>query len=130
MSQEFIHYFNVISNDVHITAMDKGWWEDRDRLINEARTVSADLGDFAEKAVFGMAVALCHSELSEALEGERKDLPSDHIPSYTMAEEEFADVIIRIMDYASHHGLRVAQAVIAKSKYNKTRPTKPGGKKF
>ena len=47
-------------------------------------------------------------ELSEALEGLRHgNPPSDHIPQFSSVEEEFADVIIRIMDHARARGFRV-----------------------
>jgi hypothetical protein len=44
--------------------------------------------------------ALIASELSEALEGERKSLMDDHLPHRKMAEVEMADAVIRILDYA------------------------------
>jgi NTP pyrophosphatase (non-canonical NTP hydrolase) len=76
-------------------------------------------------------IALMHSELSEALEYLRKDNgPSDHIPDFSGAEEEFADVIIRIMNTAQRLHLRVAEAMIAKQAFNAARPFKHGGKKF
>jgi NTP pyrophosphatase (non-canonical NTP hydrolase) len=77
-------------------------------------------------------IALMHAELSEALEDFRKNpvLPSDHIPDFTGPEEEFADVIIRIMNTAQRLHLRVAEAMIAKQAFNAARPFKHGGKKF
>ncbi len=79
----------------------------------------------------GEKIALMHSELSEALEYLRKDNgPSDHIPDFSGAEEEFADVIIRIMNTAQRLHLRVAEAMIAKQAFNAARPFKHGGKKF
>lgn len=51
-------------------------------------------------------------------------------PAYLGVEAELADVVIRIMDYAKARGLLVAEAIIAKSEYNKTRPIKHGGKAF
>ena len=72
-----------------------------------------------------------HSELSEALEYLRKDNgPSDHIPEFSGAEEEFADCIIRIMNTAQRLHLRVAEAMIAKQAFNAGRPFRHGGKKF
>jgi hypothetical protein len=72
-----------------------------------------------------------HSELSEALEALRNgNQPDDHIPEFTGAEAELADVVIRIMDVAAAKGWRVAEAIMAKTSYNKTRPFKHGGKAF
>jgi hypothetical protein len=40
----------------------------------------------------GEMIALIHSEISEAMEGERKGLMDDHLPNRLMAEVEMADV--------------------------------------
>lgn len=45
--------------------------------------------------------ALVMSELSEALEGERKDLMDDKLTHRKMAEVEMADAYIRLMDYSA-----------------------------
>ena len=74
----------------------------------------------------GEKIALMHSELSEALEADRKDLPSDHIEGFTGVEEELADTVIRILDFAGHHQLRLGEAIIAKLQFNLSRPYKHG----
>ena len=85
----------------------------------------------------GTLIALMHSELSEALEGARKGTMDDHLPQYTTVTVELADTIIRILDYCAHYELPIAEAIIAKIRYNKTRADhqrenreKSGGKKF
>ena len=44
-------------------------------------------------------VDLMHSEVSEGVEGLRKDLMDDHLTAYPMVACELADTIIRILDY-------------------------------
>lgn len=74
----------------------------------------------------GEKIALMHSELSEALEADRKDLMSDHIADFSGVEEELADCMIRIMDFAGHHNLRLSEAITAKLQFNLSRPYKHG----
>lgn len=56
--------------------------------------------------------------------------PSEKIPAFTSEEEELADVILRTMDYAFANKLRIAEAILAKAEYNKTREYRHGGKLF
>ncbi len=71
----------------------------------------------------GELIALEHSELSEALEGERKNLMDDKLPQYPMAVVEHIDLMIRALDYlAGFHGQWDVQEVFeAKMKYNSIR---------
>lgn len=111
LEKEFISSFKDIATDIHVTAVIKGWWE------NERND--------------GEMIALMHSELSEALEAIRHGNPPDsHIPEFSGAEAEFADVIIRIMDTALARGWDVPGAIIAKMRYNAGRSYKHGGKAF
>jgi NTP pyrophosphatase (non-canonical NTP hydrolase) len=85
----------------------------------------------------GEAIALMHSELSEALEGERKDLMDEKLPHRKAAEVEFADTLIRIFDYCYAFGYDLEGAFQEKMAYNAVREDhklenrmKEGGKKF
>lgn len=48
---------------------------------------------------FNTFVCLFHSELSEAMEGLRKNLMDDHLPEYPMVAVELADFVIRVLDW-------------------------------
>ena len=78
-----------------------------------------------------------HSELSEAMEGERKKLMDDHLPHRPMPEVEMADAVIRIMDYCGRWGYDIGGAILEKMEYNRNRAdhkienrVKEGGKAF
>lgn len=107
----------------HKTATDAGWYADM--VTGEPITRN-----------FGEVVALMHSELSEALEADRKGLMDDKLPHRDGREVEFADCIIRILDTAAALGLDVAGAVVEKNRFNKERADhkmenrQDGGKKY
>ena len=107
---DFVTAFHLVQCSVHNMAVSKGWWD----------TPRND----------GEMIALTHQELSEALDCLRKgNPPAEHIPAVSGLEEEFADVVIRLMDFAAARNLRIAEAIIAKMEFNANRPHKHG-KKF
>lgn len=69
----------------------------------------------------GELLCLIHSEISEAMEGERKDLMDDKLPHRKMAEVELADAIIRILDYSAAFGYDIHGAIDEKLAFNITR---------
>lgn len=108
----------------HGVAVDSGWW------------VNPDTGEDLDRND-GELLCLMHSELSEALEGLRKDLMDDHLTDRKCAEVELADCIIRILDFAGAKGYDIGGAVIEKLQYNTLRSdhkpenrVKEGGKSF
>ena len=107
----------LLQNVCHTLAVNGGWWE------NERND--------------GELICLMHSELSEAMEGVRKNLQDEHLPHRESVEVELADCIIRIMDYAGARGLDVGGAIFDKLAYNLEREDhkpanreKEGGKRF
>lgn len=88
------------------------------------------------KRGYGNLIALCHSELSESLEGWRKGLQDDKLPHRLMSEVELADAVIRILDLSSDMGYDIGGALVEKMEYNAVREDHkpehrrgPGGKK-
>ncbi|MDN4525347.1 MazG nucleotide pyrophosphohydrolase domain-containing protein [Fictibacillus fluitans] len=71
----------------------------------------------------GTCLALIHSEVSEALEADRKGDAENFA-------EELADVCIRIFDLCGARGIDLEKAIINKMAYNKNRSHKHGGKKY
>lgn len=119
---------------------------DMARMINELRDEchnanmkwwqNIDTGESIQRN-FGELVALCHSELSEALEGHRKDLMDDKLPHRPIAEVELADTLIRVFDLAGGMGYDLGGAMAEKMRYNATRADHTheqrklqGGKKY
>lgn len=126
---------NELSKEIHQNAVEHGWW-------NLAPS-------------FGEVIALCHSELSEALEEFRADRPMVYCDAVKSNVEcmdgkcsgmeclshfigrkpegiavEMADCLIRILDWAGHEGIDMDSVVLAKMEYNKTREYRHGGKKL
>lgn len=113
---------NTLAKAVHTANLK--WWQDP----QTGKPIQRNKGEL---------LALIHSEISEALEGERKDLMDDKLPHRKMAEVELADAIIRILDYAGAFGYDLQGALDEKMAYNAQRNDHShesrrmaGGKKF
>lgn len=92
----------------HALAVNSGWWHD------------LKTGEFKDRND-GEMIALMHSELSEALEGLRKNKDDDHLPHRKSVEVELADTLIRIFDFAGARNLDLAGAMMEKLSYNANR---------
>ncbi len=89
-------------------------------------------GPGAPPVPFLEAMALVHSEVSEAVEAWRDGQAiswTDEGGKPQGIGSEFADIIIRLGHYASIFGVDLEAEVERKLKYNATRPYRHGGKK-
>ena len=98
-------YLNCLAAQIHES--NHKWWHDKN-----GNRLDRNKGEL---------LCLIHSEVSEAMEGERKDLMDDKLPHRKMAEVELADTLIRILDYAAGFGYDIGGAVLEKVRYNATR---------
>lgn len=95
---------------IHEDNVAAGWWNFPDGT--DTRT---------NPYTFSNKLALVHSELSEALEADRKSLMDDKLPHRLGREVELADAVIRIYDLAGAYGMDLGGALVEKMAYNKTR---------
>ena len=100
---------NELTKEIHDNAVSHGWWDEPRNLLEIA--------------------ALCHSELSEAVEEYRAGHPmvwanEDGKPEGIATE--MADCLIRILDWFGHEGLDADEIVRQKMAYNRGRPYKHG----
>jgi len=119
-NQKMADKLNEFTELCHTASLNGGWWKGNETL-----------------ETYGTKIALIHSEISEAMEGLRKDLMDDHLPHRKMLEVELADAMIRIFDLAGKLNLDLGGALVEKVSYNSKRAehkpenrAKEGGKKF
>ena len=107
MRKELANDLNDFAKEVHALALEKGWWD--------------------PAPSFPEIVAMCHSELSEALEAWRKgggwfgvDYLGDKPEGVAV---EMADCVLRILDWAGREGIDLDEIL-------KLAPTGTGGRDY
>lgn len=100
-----------LQHQCHSQARDAGWWHD----IATGKSITENPYCFSNKLM------LCVSELSEAMEADRKGLMDDKLPYMDGRVVELADAVIRIFDLAGGFNMDLAKAIAHKMEYNANR---------
>lgn len=103
---------NTLRDACHGAANAAGWWTNQ----KTGESITSNPYCFSNKLM------LTVSELSEAMEGDRKNLMDDKLPHRPMREVELADAVIRIMDLAGAYGMDIGGAIAEKMAFNAHRP--------
>ena len=117
---------------IHGLNVAAGWWTN----LETGEDLTSKLGEKPKRNIPEM-LCLIHSEISEGMEGFRKNLMDDKLPHRPMLEVELADAVIRILDMCGGLGLDLEGAIFEKLEYNANRADhkvenrlKENGKKF
>ncbi|MGG3800627.1 MazG nucleotide pyrophosphohydrolase domain-containing protein [Metabacillus fastidiosus] len=93
------------------------------QLCQKAYETAKSKGWHDEPRETGTLLALIHSEVSEALEADRKGDKENFA-------EELADVCIRIFDLCGSKGIDLEKAIVEKMERNKGRSYRHGNKAY
>lgn len=104
-SKQVAKFFNLLARELH--------QQQRDLLNYPLETPSP-----IPFALTYEKLALMGTEVSELIKAFHKDLPAEHIKGFSGEEEEAADVILRVLDYAGARNLRIGEAIVAKTEAN------------
>jgi NTP pyrophosphatase (non-canonical NTP hydrolase) len=125
--EEFIKQFRQVQLDSHQINRANGWWNQRwqtlamlkDKGIDHSPNLAIEL------------IALCHTELTEAVEAARRQRQQSWADAKTKDTmvRELAGTIVRIMDMAEFFELPLADAILEEIKANAQRGYMHGGKK-
>lgn len=136
MEQSHIDAINELSADIHQANVEAGWWTDikfDEKIASlKALGLSEEQIEGVTKALgvtrsligirnIGEVLCLIHSEISEAMEGHRKNLMDDKLPHRKMVEVEVADALIRVFDLAGSMGMDLGGAIAEKRLFNAKR---------
>jgi NTP pyrophosphatase (non-canonical NTP hydrolase) len=102
----------LLQETCHGASKAAGWWQDP----KTGEPIQTNPYCFSNKLM------LTVSELSEAMEGDRKCLMDDKLPHRPMREVELADAAIRIFDLAGAYGMDLGGAIAEKLAFNANRP--------
>jgi len=108
-------FLNKLVDHYYQAEKDSGW---QDKLNEVIAVLPEEHHEVVTSWYRATQIALIHSEVSEMLEGLRKDTMDDHLPHRKTEEVECADTLIRLFTFAKARGFDLAGAVYEKGEYN------------
>lgn len=120
---DFAVLLDSLAKEVNLDIKAKGFWEDYEDYVYG---LEGDKIPEINKAFKAQKIALMHSELSEALEADRKNEKDSHLPEYPGLWVELADTMIRILDFCGQFNIPIGEVLTKKWAYNNTREHKHG----
>jgi hypothetical protein len=112
---DFVLAWSRVAAKVHDLSERQGLWSKQGRSYGRLVTM----------------IALCHSELSEALECMRVgDPPDKNVSEMSGVEVQLSDALGILMDISAGFGFDLAGALLKKMEFNKGRGDMHGGKLF
>jgi hypothetical protein len=114
------HSVNTAQDFCHQASYRAGWWDKITQVapkVVEHRSISL----LERRELVPTKLMLIVSEISEAMEGHRKNRLDDHLPWREQLEVELADALIRIFDLGGALQMDLGGAVAEKLAYNAQR---------
>lgn len=118
-----VEHLNRFAAHVYNNAVEHGWHndiKDRDGFLSDAlNNIVGEVSELWEARRRGELFKPCDKA---------EEMKKNNLPPLTCIEEEFADIIIRVLDDCVRLGVDIGRAVEIKHEFNKTRPYRHGGK--
>lgn len=137
---------NQIAKEIHDNSCENGWWVvktvngdwDLKEFINrEDHEIHDPVLLRLKHSLVVERLMLINSELTEAMEGYRKNLQDSKLPQYKAFDVELTDALIRILETGYALGIDFELLIKEKMEYNKVREDhkvenreKTNGKRF
>lgn len=150
VNEEMFQALNSLCKNIHQVNVEMGWWASVKSVQQNLIIIKSNLSPEEKKELIdalgisnisdrnmGELLCLVHSEISEAMEGFRKNLMDDKLKDRKMFDVELGDAVIRIFDICGKYNIPLGTIIAEKVAFNTVREDhkmenrmKENGKKF